>query len=138
MLTPNDKGAIAETAIAAEAVRLGIFVLRPVVDGRRYDLVFDMGPRLLRIQCKWARLRGDVVQTCLRTNRTTPAGYVSTTYGSHEIDAFAAWCAQLGTCYLLPIDEFAGQTYAYLRLAPARNNQRLGVHWAPLNTSSGL
>ena len=35
------KGAIAESAIAAAAVEIGIFVLRPVIEGRRYDLHRD-------------------------------------------------------------------------------------------------
>jgi hypothetical protein len=35
VLTTNQKGAIAETAIAAAAVRLGIGVWRPLVDGGR-------------------------------------------------------------------------------------------------------
>ena len=37
-LSTNAKGAIAEAMIVAEAVRLGVRVLRPVVDGTRYDL----------------------------------------------------------------------------------------------------
>jgi hypothetical protein len=35
MLTTNQKGAIAETAIAPAAVRLGIGIWRPLVDGGR-------------------------------------------------------------------------------------------------------
>jgi hypothetical protein len=35
VLTPTMKGAIAETQIAAEAVRLGVVVLRPIVEGPR-------------------------------------------------------------------------------------------------------
>jgi hypothetical protein len=38
------KGAIAEAAITAVAVELGFVVLRPLVEGRRYDLVIDTGP----------------------------------------------------------------------------------------------
>jgi hypothetical protein len=37
VLSTNQKGAIAETAITAAAVRLGIPVLRPVSDGARYS-----------------------------------------------------------------------------------------------------
>ena len=48
------KGAIAEAAITAAAVELGIVVLRPLVEGRRYDLIFDVEHRLCRVQCKWA------------------------------------------------------------------------------------
>ena len=54
MLTPDQKGAIAESSIAAAAIKLGIGVLEPLSDGRRYDLIFDVGSQLLRVQCKWA------------------------------------------------------------------------------------
>jgi PD-(D/E)XK endonuclease len=72
MLTPSMKGGIAELAIAAEAVKLGVFVLRPVVEGHRYDLMFDVDGLLLRVQCKWACRKGDVVVVNLRTSRLTP------------------------------------------------------------------
>src|SRR5215213_9316588 len=59
------KGAIAEAAIAAQAVEFGIVVLRPVVEGRRYDLVFDIDHRLYRVQCKWAPRRGAIIDVHL-------------------------------------------------------------------------
>ena len=46
-LTPTQKGNVAEAAITAAAVKLGIGVLRPTGDGYRYDLVFDVGDRFL-------------------------------------------------------------------------------------------
>jgi len=51
MLTTNQKGFIAESAIALEAARLGIAVYRPFTD-ERYDFIVDMRSRLLRVQCK--------------------------------------------------------------------------------------
>jgi hypothetical protein len=77
-LTPSQKGAAAEAAIAAMAIELGLTVLRPLCEGRRYDLVIDLEPTLLRIQCKLARRLGGVLSVRLQTNRYTPAGYVST------------------------------------------------------------
>jgi hypothetical protein len=53
MLTTNQKGAVAETAIALAALELGIGVYRPLAD-ERYDLILDLRPKLLRVQCKWA------------------------------------------------------------------------------------
>ena len=53
------QGAIAETAIAAAATKLGIPVLRPIVEHARYDLAFEIGDRILRVQCKWGGLRDD-------------------------------------------------------------------------------
>ena len=50
MLTSDQKGAIAETAIIHEAVKLGIGVLKPVNEGLRYDLVLDVDEQLIRVR----------------------------------------------------------------------------------------
>ena len=130
MLTTNQKGAIAEARITAAAMELGIVVLRPTIEGRRYDIVFDVGPRLLRVQCKWATRKADVVVIRTRTCRHTPRGYVRGTYSADEIDAVAAWCAETDQCYFIPIAKIDGQGFLHLRLGPTRNNQRQLVNWA--------
>ncbi len=130
MWTPSQKGAIAETAIAHEAAVLGITVLKPLTEGGRYDLVLDVGGRFLRAQCKWARLKDDVVVVICGTRRLTPSGWVRTTYASDEIDGIAAYCLQTRSAYWLPVEKFGGRTYAHLRLKPARNNQQRLVHFA--------
>ena len=101
---PNEKGNIAEAAIAAAAVRLGISVLRPQFEHGRYDLVFEVDNRFLRIQCKWAPRQGEVVVVRLSGHRITTRGSVRTTYSADEIDAVAAYCQELDECYWLPID----------------------------------
>jgi hypothetical protein len=116
--------------IAAEAVQLGCMVYRPVTEGCRYDLIIDVGQRLLRVQCKWAALSDAVVVIRTRTCRFTPAGYVRTTYDASEVDGFAAYCHELKRCFWLPIDEFAGQGFVHLRLRPARNGQDAGLRCA--------
>ena len=50
---PNHKGNVAELAIATEAARLGLSVLKPLTEHERYDLVLGIGGRLCRVQCKW-------------------------------------------------------------------------------------
>ena len=124
------KGAIAEAAITAQAVELGVVVLRPVVEGRRYDLVFDIDHRLYRVQCKWAPRRGAIIDVHLATCRHTPRGYVYTTYGPDEIAAIAVYCQALKRCYWLPIDMVAGRRAIYLRLEPTANRQAALVHFA--------
>ena len=52
----DQKGAIAESAIVHAAIKLGIGVFRPLSDGERYDLILDLGSKLVRVQCKWASL----------------------------------------------------------------------------------
>ena len=128
---PNHKGAVAELKIAARAAALGIGVLWPMVEHGRYDLALEIEDRLLRVQCKWARKEDDVVKVTLVTSRHTPVnGYVRGKYSRDEIDAVAAYCAELDQCYFLPIDLVADRSAIHLRLKPAKNNQRAAINLA--------
>ena len=71
---PNHKGNVAESVIATEAIKLGIPVLRPMQEHTRYDLLFEIGGRFLRVQCKSANLHGDVVIIHLSRSRVTSRG----------------------------------------------------------------
>ena len=130
MLTPSRKGSIAEAVIAAEAVKAGIFVLRPLVEGGRYDLVFEIAGRFVRVQCKSGTRRGEVIAVGTGTCRLTPHGYVRTTYDRSEVDAIAIYCPETNGCYLMPIADVRGRANVYLRLAPARNNQEFAITYA--------
>ena len=127
---PNHKGNVAELAIAAEAAKLGLSVLKPLTEHERYDLALEIGGRLLRVQCKWARRSGGAVCINLTSSRRSATGYVRTKYLASEIDAIAAYCSELNECFLIPIDVVAGQGTVRLRLAPARNGQRAALHLA--------
>jgi PD-(D/E)XK nuclease superfamily protein len=137
MLTSNDKGNIAEAAIALEAIRLGIDVLKPVTEHTRYDLAFDLGHRILRVQCKWARLDGAVVCAHLVGFRHTARGPVRSTYSADEIDAVALYCDELRRVYLVPIETVDGQSPIHLRLRPPKNAQRAAINWAEQFPLSG-
>jgi prevent-host-death family protein len=128
--SPNQKGNIAEAEIAAAAIREGVAVLRPLGEHGRYDLVFDVAGRLLRVQCKWARRVGDVVSVNLAGYRLTTRGQVRSTYSAAEVDAVAAYCEELDRCYYLPVALIAGMRCLHLRTAPTRNGQRAALHWA--------
>jgi hypothetical protein len=129
-LTPSQKGAAAEAAIAAAAIQLGLTVLRPLCEGRRYDLVIDLEPELLRVQCKMARRVAGVLSVRLKTSRYTPGGYITTSYTAAEVDAIAAYSPELHRCFLVPISEASGRRAIHLRLDPTRNNQAQGIKWA--------
>lgn len=129
-LSSSRKGAVAEGEISTALIRLDLIVMRPLCEGGRYDLVVDVGGRLLRLQCKWASRHGDVLLARCSTSRHTPAGYLITTYSSDEIDAIAAYAPDTDRCYLIPIREVAGCRSISLRLVPTRNNQADGVRWA--------
>jgi hypothetical protein len=130
VLTTDQKGAIAEAAITLEAIKLGIEVYRPVAEGGRFDMIFVIQERLLRVQCKWAPLCDDRVIVRCYSNRRAREGLRRRVYTADEIDAFAAYCPELDRCYFLPIGSFAARTQVFLRLSPTRNNQRSLVNWA--------
>jgi prevent-host-death family protein len=132
VLTTNQKGAIAETAIAAAATKLDVPVLRPIVEHGRYDLAFDLGPRLLRVQCKWGGLDPEraVIKVRLSTSRLSPSGYVRASYSDDEIDLVAVYCGALDRCYLLPCSMAVGRSAIYLRLTPPMNGQRACINLA--------
>jgi hypothetical protein len=129
MLTTNQKGFIAETAVIHECARLGVPVARPL-DDQRYDLILDLGEKLLRVQCKWAARVGDVVVIRTRTCRRGREGLIHRYYGPEEIDAIAAFSPNPGRCYLLPHELSVERGAVQLRLEPTKNNQAAGIRWA--------
>jgi len=130
MLTTDQKGAIAELAIAHIAAEIGVGVFKPLTDGERYDLIFDLRPRLVRVQCKWAAPVGDVVIVRCRSCRRTKAGLLHRGYTADEVDAIVAYSPELGRGYYVPIEILEGRAHLQLRLAPSRNHQRSGINWA--------
>jgi hypothetical protein len=130
MLSTDRKGAIAEAEIAATAIKMGIDVYRPLQEGGRYDLIFDLGEHLLRVQCKWAVRAGDVVVIRCYSSRRALEGMRVRKYTATEVDAIIAYCAEVDRCFVLLPQHFVGRRQLHLRLAPSRNNQREGINWA--------
>ena len=129
MLTTDQKGAVAELAIARAAAELGIGVWAAYTV-ERYDLLFDLRPELVRVQCKWASRDGDVLVVRCCSHRRNRDGVLRRMYSRDEIDAFAAYSADLDRCYFLPMDQFEGRRWIALRLKPSRNNKQERINWA--------
>jgi hypothetical protein len=110
MLTSDQKGAIAETAVVHEAIKLGINVYTPVAEGGRYDMILELGSRLVRVQCKWAPRQEDVVVLRCYTARRNRDGLLRRVYAEGEIDALAGYCPELDRCYFLPFELLVGRT----------------------------
>jgi prevent-host-death family protein len=134
---PNHRGNVAELKIAAAAAELGVPVLAPMTEHERYDLVFEIGDRLLRVQCKSASRKGEVVVVRLVTNRRGPNGFIRGRYTDDEIDAVAIYCPDLDECYLLTMEYINGLSGLHLRLTAPRNGQRAGLHYAADHRLSG-
>ena len=106
VLTTDQKGAVAETAIAFAAIKLGIGVYRPLFEGGRFDFIFEVGGELSRVQCKWAPLHGDVVIVRCYSSRRARAGVVRRIYEPEDVDVIAAYCPPLDRCFVVPASRF--------------------------------
>jgi prevent-host-death family protein len=138
MLNSNQKGSIAETAIALEALRCGVEVYRPFSEHARCDLIFGIGATLYRVQCKSVRRNGEVLCVRLVGNRHAPRGYVRTKYSAEEVDLIAAHCHELNATYLFSFDLVAtGRSGFQMRLSPPKNGQRASIHFAENHLLSG-
>jgi prevent-host-death family protein len=130
-MNPNLRGTIGEMAIALEAVQLGVEVFKPLSEHSRCDLIFGFNERLYRVQCKSARLSGEVLEINLVSSWHTPNGYVRNRYSANEVDLVAAHCHDLDRNFLIPFDRLDdGKSGIQLRLSPPRNGQRAAIHYA--------
>ena len=94
------------------------------------DLLLDLRPKILRVQCKWAVRSGDVVSIRTRRSCRTREGLLGRSYDPNEIDVIAAYCPDPGRAYLLPHELSVDRAQVHLRLGAPRNNQSAGIRWA--------
>src|SRR5260221_12938439 len=128
---PKDVGDRSTLAIILALHTRGATVLLPFGENTRYDLAIDDGSCLRRVQCKTGRLRNGCVE--FRTassyaHHSNPASRARSYAG--EVDDFAVYCPQLGTVYLIPIEDVPTARQALLRVDPPKNHQRKGVRSA--------
>ena len=64
------------------------------------------------------------------SSRRSGTGFLKRSYTHDEVDVIAVYCHDVQRCYVLQMDHFDGRTQVDLRLAPSRNNQRIGVNRA--------
>ena len=87
-------------------------------------MVIDDGARLRRIQCKSGRYRNGAVlfATCSSyahhpNPKPTRRAYIG------QVDDFGVHCHDLGTVYLVPIEDATTGNHASLRVDKPKNNQ---------------
>ncbi|MCB0966539.1 MAG: group I intron-associated PD-(D/E)XK endonuclease [Ilumatobacteraceae bacterium] len=125
------KGRIAEIEVLRLCVERGYRVSIPFDDDAPYDLVVERTDRsepLQRVQCKYTRSDGKVVQVrCRATNNWSEVRYTPM-----MVDWIATFDATTERCYFVPAVELgdAGRTMMHLRLQPTSNGQSQGIRWA--------
>jgi hypothetical protein len=119
-------GNTSEAIVLAALVHAGYSALLPFGGGHPYDIAFDVGDRLLRVQCKTGRLLKEGVVFF-----PTASWCRNMSYRSYrgDVDLFGVYCAATEQVYLVPIEDVPDKG-AYLRFAPTKNGQTRGIRWA--------
>lgn len=122
------KGDIAELMAAAELVRRGYVVSRPLTNGAAYDLLVDDGHRILRAQVKRASRRANgSLRVSLQSSKyhrgRRSVGYLG------RIDVLIAVDCDRGAFFVIAGPDLAG-TEVSLRDSAALNSQTSGIRKA--------
>jgi len=131
MRHPKDVGDRSTLAIMLALQLQGNAIFIPFGENTRYDLVVDSGSKLSRVQCKTGRLRNGVVRfaTCSSYAHHPNPKMRQRDYEG-QIDDFAVFCPDLGTVYLVPIEDVTTKREGCLRVVPTLNAQRKGIRLA--------
>lgn len=138
LLGPSKKqlGKQSQAHILARLLELGYTVLIPYGDSSRYDLVIeDAEGHFWRIQCKTAWVEGGdqgyikFSTASLRSRQVEGRIHYSRKDYQGDVDYFAVYSHEMSKVYLIPIGKVS-ETRMSLRLAPSKNNQKKGVHFA--------
>jgi hypothetical protein len=119
------RGIEAETEVLPALTRVGVSVAVPWGDGHAYDLLADLGDRIVRVQVKSGRLRDGVVRF---NGWSTDHGAGRRSYAG-PAGVLAVHCRELDEVYVLDVDGLPQQA-SFLRVAPAKYDQRSGVRLA--------
>lgn len=121
-------GNITELEVLTYITKLGYQVSIPFGDRERYDQIWDINGKLLRVQVKTSHEIDDgaAVAFSCRSSQRSKGKTKNTRYRDTEIDYFATiWQDK---CYLVPIQETS--TEKVLRFAPPKNGQIKGITFA--------
>ena len=136
-------GDIAEQAAILHAMKRSWGVLKPIGDRLPYDLVFDVGSTLVKVQVKSAWFDGPsgnyVVDN--RRTKTNRRVMVREAYKASDFDFALAYVAELDLFYVFPADVFIGygreihlvvadKRQRKPRSAEYRDAWELILHWA--------
>ena len=114
-MNTKNKSERSEAAVLTEFLHRGFSVSLPFGDNQRYDLIVDLGDRLIKVQVKVGRIRNGII--------------IFDAQSSHDrqdyrgvIDYFAIYVFKEKQVYLVDVTEVP-VTKASLRLDKPKNNQ---------------
>ncbi len=104
----KQKGDIAEQAVVLQALKQGWGVLKPLGDRLPYDLVFDIGGSLVKIQVKSAWFDAKRVNYVVDTRRTKTnrRQMLRENYKLGDFDFAVIFIEELEVFYVMPCEVF--------------------------------
>lgn len=128
-MNPTQIGDISEAQVLGTFIKAGLRVLLPFGNNERYDLVIDRGGgKFQRIQVKTGQCERGGLAFATHSS-TTVNGKIKKTAYHGQIDAFAVYCRENDTVYVVPIEK-CGSYECFLRFDPPKNRQKNGVNMA--------
>ena len=130
--TRKEKGDLAELMVACDLRERGYRISIPFGEEADYDLVAERNGELERVQVKYTESDGKVAEVKCRSHSHTNGRIRRTKhYTAATIDWLAVYDRTTDRCYYLPASELGGgRSKLLLRLAPPKNNQRVGIRRA--------
>ena len=126
MAQTKQKGDIAEAMIMADLMQSGHKILLPFGEDWKFDMAIYNNGKFIRVQCKYdgGRVDGIVDIRCRSLNN-----WVTHKYTPLDIDYIAVYHKPSNRCYYMPSSLLGknGRNQIYLRLKPAKNNQKKGI-----------
>lgn len=115
----QSKGNLTELQCIASFMEYGVECSIPYGNGAKYDFIADINGKLLKIQCKTAKLidNNSFMISCV-SNTTNTQKTVVHRYTKDMIDYFATWI--FNTVFLIPVEECSKSKT--LRIKPPENN----------------
>ena len=102
----NQKGKITELEVLSYIIKLGYSVSIPFGDKDRYDQIWDVNGKLIRVQIKTSRAKNEE-QTAIIFRCSSKSNGTEHYYSAKEIDYFATFWN--GRVYLIPINECSSE-----------------------------
>lgn len=125
-LNTKQIGATSEAKILAACLARGWVVSLPFGNMSRYDMIVDVGVKLLKVQCKTGHLKNGLIQ--FDTVSTNPSTYEKLDYAL-DADILAVYSEFNNQVYWIPVNEIKTDRL-FLRIDPPKNNQAKYVKWA--------
>ena len=129
MASLKQKGDLAELKVAADLIDRGCRLSIPFGEDCDYDLIADYEGRLHRVQVKHTCSDGRVVSVrCFSQSLTNGKVRAIKLYTPATVDWIAVYDCTTERCFYCPSRLLgSGRRQLSLRLAPARNNQQIGI-----------